>query len=139
MNLKKRPFLIYIALTVVVLGGASWYKFIYLPGLNAPPSAAQLQSWQFATGSLTTNLQGSSMIQVQFTLQAPNINVVTQLGEMTAQVDDAIIGVLHNLSAGDINQSGGTSLLRGMVLNRINHLLKPQKITQVYINSIIVQ
>ena len=124
---------------VVLLGGAAIYEFVILPGANAPPTASMLQSWQFNVDKTTTNLQGGSMIQVQFTLQAPNAGVVAELTSRSAQVDDAVIGVLHRLSSNDIMQPGGRELLKKNVMDSINAFLTTGKVTAVYINSLIVQ
>ncbi len=79
------------------------------------------------------------MIQVQFTLQAQSGAVTSELGSRSAQVDDAILSVLHALNASDIAQPGGERMLKDMVLSRINRILTTGKISAVYIDNIIVQ
>lgn len=139
MNLKTRSFVIILVLAVLLLAAASFYEFVYVPGLHAPPSAATLESWQFQVDKITTNLQQQGVIQVQFTLQAPNTSIVSELGARNAQVDDAVIGVLHGMSSADIMQHGGRELLKSAVMRAINAFLTGGKITAVYIDSMIVQ
>lgn len=139
MNLKKRSFAIILIIGVILIGAAVFYEFIYLPGLKALPSPAMLQSWQFTVDKTTTNLQGGSMIQVQFTLQTPNASVTAELGNRASQVDDAVIGVVHSLSAADIMQAGGREALKSKVMASINRFLTSGKITGVYIDTLIVQ
>ena len=139
MNVKKKSFLLIGIVAVVLVGGAAVYQFMIKPGLNAPPSAAELQSWQFQVDKLTTNLQGGNMIQIQFTLQAPNGTVAAELTSRASQVDDAIMSVLHNLSAGQISQPGGYTYLKSLVKKRINSFLTTGKITSVYIDNSIIQ
>jgi len=139
MNLKKRSFAIILTIGVILIAAAVFYEFIYLPGLKAPPSPAMLQSWQFTVDKTTTNLQGGSMIQVQFTLQTPNAGVTAELSNRASQVDDAVIGVVHSLSAADIMQAGGREALKSKVMASINRFLTSGKITGVYIDTLIVQ
>lgn len=139
MSLKKRSFTISLSIAIVLVVAALYYQFIYVPGKNAPPTPAMLQSWQYPVEQITTNLQNGSVIQAQFTLQAPDAAVNTELQSMTSQVEDSIIGVLHNLSSNDIMQRGGQTTLKELIAHNVSRLLPSGKITTVYINSLIVQ
>ncbi|OPG15670.1 hypothetical protein B2M26_11490 [Ferroacidibacillus organovorans] len=139
MNARKVSFILIPALAVVVLGGAAAYKFLFSSKVHAPPTAAQLQSWQYNVDKITTNLQGSSMIQIQLTLQALSTKVDTELTERNAQLDDVVIGVLHNLSASQIEAPGGRTYMKDLILKRVNAILTTGKITAVYIQNMIVQ
>ncbi|MHB1682715.1 MAG: flagellar basal body-associated FliL family protein [Bacilli bacterium] len=139
MSRKRVSLIIIGVLAVVVIGGALVYQFVIKPQAHQPPSAAALQSWQYAMSQITTNLQGSSVIQIQLTLQAPNGAVAAELTERQAQVEDAVIGVLHNLSSTQIMMPGGRELIKQQVMKRINSFLVSGKITEVYIDSLIVQ
>lgn len=139
MSPRTRSLAIIGILAVVLIGGGAVYKFVIVPGQNAPPSAAELQSWQYQVDKITTNLQGPNMIQAQFTLQAPNANVAAELSNRAAEVDDAIISVLHNVSADELSQAGGNTFLKGLIAKRINSFMTSGKIVDVYINSLIVQ
>lgn len=139
MNRKRGSLIIIGVLAVVVIGGALAYQFVIKPQAHEPPSAAALQSWQYALNQITTNLQGSSVIQIQLTLQAPNGAVATELSERQAQVDDAVIGVLHDLSGPQIMAPGGRKLIKSLVMKRVNSFLVSGKIAAVYIDSMIVQ
>lgn len=139
MSLKKRSFIIILTIAILFVAAASFYEFVYRPGLHAPPTAAELESWQFQVDKITTNLQQQGVIQVQFTLQAPSSAVVNELGERDAQVDDAVIGVLHGLSPTDIMEHGGRELLKSAIKRAINAFLTTGKISAVYIDNMIVQ
>lgn len=140
VNLKKRSFLIIgIVFLVVVAFGAGYEVLVKKPSRPVPPTAAQLQAWQFPVSQITTNLNGSGVIQVTFTLQAPNAKVAAELQARTAQISNAIISVLHNMSSSEIMQPGGQNYLRGRVRDGINAFLTSGKLTTVYINSLIIQ
>ena len=142
MNLKRRSFMIILVILLIAIAAVVVYETIGKAGAKGrppQPSAAQLQSWQDPVNQITTNLQGSSIIQVSFTLQAPNPRVDAELQARSAQVDDAIIGVLHNLSSSDIEQPGGRELLKKEIMDRINSFMTSGKIIAVYIDSLIVQ
>lgn len=138
MNLK-RSLMISGVIAVVLVAGAGYYEYVVVPGEKAPPTAAELQAWQYPVEQITTNLAGGSTIQVQFTVQAPNAAINAELQDMSSQVDDAVIGVLHNLSSYTIMQHGGYTILRADVAKKINALLPNGKIDTVYIDSLIVQ
>ncbi len=139
MNLRNRSFLIIGIAAVILVGGAAAYQFMIKPGLNAPPSAAMLQSWQFQGDKLTTNLQGGNIIQIQFTFQAPNATVAAELTSRASQVDDAVMSVLHGLTASQIDQPGGYKELKSLVKNHVNSFLDTGKVSQVYIDNAIIQ
>ncbi|MCY0875303.1 MAG: flagellar basal body-associated FliL family protein [Firmicutes bacterium] len=135
----KRSLIIILVIALLLIGSASYYEFVFVPGLHAPPSAATLESWQYPVDKITTNLQQQGVIQAQFTLQAGSTAVVTELGQRNAQVDDAVIGVLHGLSSAQIMAPGGRELLKAKVKQAINAFLTTGKIRTVYIDSMIVQ
>lgn len=135
----KKPVWLLVAVGAVLLGGGLVYRFAFASGPPAPPSAAQLQAWQYTVSKITTNLQGTNMIQVEFTLQAPNGQVLAELNDRAAQIDDAVIGVLHDLTASQVMQPGGRELLNALVKRKINAFLTTGKITTVYVDSLIVQ
>lgn len=140
MNLKKRSLLIIgVVFLAVAAVGAGYETLGKKPSKPAPPTAAELQAWQFPVSQITTNLAGSGVIQVTFTLQAPNSKVTAELQARTAQISNAIIGVLHNMSSADIMQPGGQNYLRERIRDSINSFLTSGKLTTVYIDSLIIQ
>nr|NNM91174.1 hypothetical protein [Bacilli bacterium] len=140
MNVKKMSMIIIGAVALILLGGAGTYEFLLKPPSKpVPPSAAQLQSWQYQVDKLTTNLQGGNMIQIQFTLQAPNSNVLAELTSRASQVDDGILSILNSLSASEILQPGGYTYLKDLIIKKINGFLTTGKIINVYVNNSIIQ
>lgn len=142
MKLNKKLLIIIIAVVLIVIFAAvAVFIMLQKPSTSkpAPPTAAQLQSWQYAADKITTNLQGSSIIQLQVTLQANNSNVTQELTDRAVQVDDTIIGVLHNLSSNTILQPGGRTILKDQIMKDINSFLTSGKIISVYIQSLIIQ
>lgn len=139
MSRKSVVLLGILAVGVVLIGGSMVYEFVLKPGPSGPPTAAQLQSWQYSVDKITTNLQDSGIIEIQLTLQAPSTAVVTELTDRSAQVDDAVIAVLHGLNSTQIMQPGGRHVIKNLVMHRINSFLTSGKLTAVYIDSLIVQ
>ncbi|PWI58194.1 flagellar basal body-associated FliL family protein [Sulfoacidibacillus thermotolerans] len=139
MNRKRVVLIGILAIGVIVVGGAAAYEFVIKPMDSGPPSAAQLAAWQYSVPKITTNLQDNGIIEMQVTLQAPSAAVAAELSDRAAQVEDAVIAVLHGLSGQQIMQPGGRHLVKLLVLKRINSFLTSGKVTEVYIDSLIVQ
>ncbi len=139
MRGKSVSLIAILAVGVLLIGGALTYEFLLKPAKAGPPTATELQSWQDSVPKITTNLQNNGMIEIQLTLQAPSAAVATELTARSAQVEDAVIAVLHGLSGTQIMQSGGRYLIKSLVLKRINAFLTSGQITGVYIDSLIVQ
>ncbi len=140
MKLSKKLLIIVGVIVIVVV--AAIFVVIQLtskPHKAPPPTPAQLQAWQFSVDKITTNLQGSSIIQIQVTLQAPNSKVLAELTARLAQLDDSVIGVLHNISSQVLLAPNGRQLLKEQIMSRINSYLTSGKITAVYIQQLIVQ
>ena len=140
MKLNKKSIIIIATITfVIIIAVFVVFKFVMKPGKTPPPTAAQLQAWQFSVDSITTNLGGSSIIQLQLTLQAPSSAVVAELTARAAQVDDSVISVLHNFSSQILLEPSGRKLLKKQIMDRINSYLTTGKITMVYIQKLIIQ
>ena len=139
MKLNKK-LLIIIGVVVIVVTAAIFLVLQFVqPHKASPPTPAQLQAWQFSVDKITTNLEGNSIIQIQVTLQAPNSKVLAELTARLAQLDDTVIGVLHNLSSQVLLAPNGRKLLKEQLMARINSYLTTGKISAVYIQSLIVQ
>jgi flagellar FliL protein len=139
-SFKKRSFIFIGIFAVVVIGGAIAYKMVDAkPGPPVAPSGATLESWQYPVSEITTNLDGSSVIEITLTLQGDSTAAVSELNVRSAQVDDAIIGVLHRMSGSQVMARGGYTRLKDMIMRKINAFLHHGKVIAVDIDSIIVQ
>lgn len=140
MNLKKRSMLITASAIVLTTAAIGAYKAFGSSGQGRqPPTLAQLQKWQFSLPQMTTNLQGSSIIQITFTLQAPNATVFAELQQSSAQIQDAAVGVLHRLTGSEVMRPDGRQAIKRLLAKRVDSLLRSGRITTVYIDSMIVQ
>lgn len=140
MNLKRRSLLITGSVVVLATVAIGAYKAFGSSGQGPQrPSLAQLQAWQDPLPQITTNLQGTSVIQITFTLQASGNSVLSQLQQSAAQVQDAAVGVLHRLTASQVMRPNGRRVIKRLLTSRINAMLTSGRITAVYINSMIVQ
>ncbi len=140
MKLSRRLLIIVIiAVVIAALAVGAVLKLTMKPHKVPPPTAAQLQAWQYPVTAITTNLEGTSIIQIQLTLQTMNVKVVAELTARSAQVDDSVISVLHGMSSQELFALNGRMILKKKLIHLINSYLTSGKITAVYIQSLIVQ
>ncbi|WP_018132553.1 flagellar basal body-associated FliL family protein [Effusibacillus pohliae] len=104
-----------------------------------PPTAQELAERQFAVDKMTTNLSGSSLIQIGMTLQTDSRKTVEELGLRKLQVKDTINQILHSTTHVDIQNDRDYRQLRQKIKDGVNKYLQTGKVVDVYITDIVIQ
>ncbi|WP_135210926.1 flagellar basal body-associated FliL family protein [Vitreimonas flagellata] len=78
-------------------------------------------------------------LKLKLTLEAPNEEVVTALGEHIPRVSDQFNGFLRELRTDDLSGSAGAYRLRLELLRRVNLVIAPLQINAVLIEEMLVQ
>lgn len=134
-----------IIISIAMLGAVAIVGFRYMESttqaakLNKPPTAEKLAQSQFVVDKITTNLSGSSLIQLGITLQVDSTKGVAELGLRKVQVKNTINEILHSTTQVDIEKDGGYRLLEAKIIEGINKYMQDGKVTAVYITDIVIQ
>ncbi|HVK80308.1 MAG TPA: flagellar basal body-associated FliL family protein [Verrucomicrobiae bacterium] len=78
-------------------------------------------------------------LKLKLTLEAPNEETVTALGEHIPRVSDQFNGFLRELRTDDLSGSAGAYRLRLELLRRVNLVIAPLQINAVLIEEMLVQ
>jgi len=78
-------------------------------------------------------------LKLKLTLEAPDEEAVTALGEAIPRVSDQFNGFLRELRTDDLSGSAGAYRLRLELLRRVNLTIAPQQINAVLIEEMLVQ
>lgn len=142
---KLFNFALIIIISIAMLGIVAIVGFQYVgkasDAAKAPKalSADKLAESQFVVDKITTNLSGSSLIQLGITLQLDSKKAVDEITLRKVQVKDTINGILHSTTQIDIQKDGGYQQLEQRIIDGVNSYLQDGKVTQVYITDIVIQ
>lgn len=103
------------------------------------PTAAKLAESQYVVEKITTNLSGSSLIQLGITLQMDSTKAVDEIGLRKVQVKNTINEILHSTTAIDIQKDAGYKQLEAKIMEGINKYMQQGKVVDVYVTDIVVQ
>jgi flagellar FliL protein len=78
-------------------------------------------------------------LKLKLTLEAPNDETVTALGEHIPRVSDQFNGFLREMRTDDLAGSAGAYRLRLELLRRVNLTIAPMQINAVLIEEMLVQ
>ncbi|TDX51922.1 flagellar basal body-associated FliL family protein [Orenia marismortui] len=141
---KGLNLIIVVVLTVLLATGSSYFMFTKLGGMNNNKEEVNKASKELgpttSIGEFLVNLaDGRRFIKVNITLEVSNDEVVSEIGERTPQVRDAIISILRNKDTKNINSNDGVRKLRMEIMDQINQNLLKGKITNVFFTEFVVQ
>jgi flagellar FliL protein len=140
--LRKKLLISLVVFLVLLLGGGSAAAFMVMKGKSshAVSSPSELQANQFSLTDMTTNLaDGTTVIQVSFTLQGENSKVKAEMELRKDQIADSINEILHSLTKDQLQRPQGQDMLKSLVLQKVNAMLTTGRITAVYIPAIVYQ
>ena len=157
---KKSSKLKWILLTFILLlviggGTAAWFFLlsdkISLPGTGGS-NAAKVQKVEAQPVSpvgltvplsqFTTNLAdplGQRFIRMNLEVEVADKKVVEELGRQNPRIRDSILMLLASKSFADIATTESRLMLKSEITDRLNAILGPGKIYQVFITDLVVQ
>lgn len=139
---KLFNFALILIISIAMLGVVAIVGIQYVRSSEskpAAPSAQELASRQYVVDKITTNLSGSSLIQIGITLQMDSTKAVEEAGLRKVQVKDTINQILHSTTHVDIQNDKGYKQLSTRIKDEINKYLQKGKVIDVYITDIVVQ
>ncbi len=144
---KKLLFLIIIGL--VLLGGIGGGAYFFLfaksppPEEEAPPKPKEPAVGPFLQlDPFIVNLAdptGQRYLRVKITLEFYNNEVYNQANERIPQINDAIIMVLSSKTVEEVLSPEGKMELRMELLRKLNDLLGPHSVKNIYFTQFVVQ
>ncbi|BCJ85269.1 flagellar basal body-associated FliL family protein [Effusibacillus dendaii] len=134
-----------IIISIAMLGVVAIVGLQYIgsaqnqPKAPKPVAADKLAATQFQVEKITTNLAGSSLIQIQVYLQVDGSKAMDELNLRKVQVKDTITQILHTTTHVDLQKTEGVQLLKQHIKDAVNQYLQNGKVIDVYIPDIVIQ
>lgn len=137
-----KKFLITLSLSalgvfVVTVGGGYW--FLHRNHKPAPPTPAQLKSWQFQTPQITTNTKDGGLVQLQLTIQAGNQKSFADVSDVQSQIMDMINESIHQDSNTAFLNQQGLNAFKAQIQRGVEKILPNDSILAVDIDQIVEQ
>lgn len=131
----KNNIIIIVLLVIIIAFGGAFFYFNY----NSKP--AKIVYYNYSPGDeFVTNLKGDDkFIKAGVELEVYDKNVLNELKDQNPKIRDAILQILRNKTAQDLEGSAGQAKLQNEIKNEINKILGADKITNVYFDDFIVQ
>lgn len=155
---KKKSKLKWIILLVVLLllGGAAagaWFFFLQdmmMPSdpdapkktEKAEPTPAEMTGITLALPPFTTNLAdplGQRFIRLSLEVQIADQKVAEEMTKYNARIRDSIIILLSSKAYADIAGAESKIMLKSEITERLNNILGPGKVYQVFITDMVIQ
>lgn len=141
---------------LLLVGGAAagaWYFFLkdkLMPADDAAPKTVTvaLKNAVDPTGTtvalpvFTTNLAdplGQRFIRLNIEVEAADAKAIEELGRLSARVRDSILLLLSSKTYADIATTESKLLLKSEITDRLNAILGPGKVYQVFITDMVIQ
>ncbi len=140
-------------LIVVAMGGGFFMMWNKMSSMNAQNSevvesgteAEEVVETMGPTKKLETfivNLAdkgGERYLRVSMNLELEKEETVEVVGKILPKIRDAILMILPTKTYEDIGTVEGKSALRNEMLTKINEIMKPEKIKNIYFTEFVVQ
>jgi flagellar FliL protein len=152
---SKLKWLILFLLLLLIGGGAAgaWFFLLkdkFLPSQEGAAAAEKVavQAASPPMGStvplpvFTTNLAdplGQRFIRLNLEIEVADAKVVEELGRQNAKVRESILLLLSSKTYADIATNESKLMLKSEITNRLNVILGPGKIYQVFITDMVIQ
>jgi flagellar basal body-associated protein FliL len=125
-----------VSVTAAMVGGGIWFLEPHHPATPSALTPVQWEALQYTVPQITTNTNDGSIVQATVVVQAVNKATLTTLTDSPAQVENALVVTLNNVTSSIIAGSGGTATLAKL----LQQSLKPfGQISHVYFSQLIIQ
>lgn len=154
---SKLKWLILLILLLLIGGGAAAAWFLFLEDKFKPQQAETVASAEKTTQAppgappigttvalpvFTTNLAdplGQRFIRLNLELEVADAKVLEELTRQNARVRDSILLLLSSKTYADIASTESKLMLKGEIAGRLNAILGPGKVYQVFITDMVIQ
>lgn len=156
--IKKKSKMKWIILLIILLlvgGGAAGAWFFFLQDMLMPSDDAATRTETVevkqATAPMgtsvplpvfTTNLAdplGQRFIRLSIEVEVADSKAVEELGRLNARVRDSILLLLSSKTYADIATTESKLMLKSEITDRLNTILGPGKVYQVFITDMVIQ
>ena len=150
---SKLKWVLLILLLFLIVGGgaAAWYFF--LQDRLAPPNVERREAQPVnqpaarigptvALDQFTTNLAdplGQRFIRMNISVEVADSRVANELAQQNPRIRDSVLMLLASKSYADIATTEGRMMLRSEITDRLNAILGPGKVHQIFITDMVVQ
>ncbi len=146
----KKKLLLFLIIGLVLLGGVGSGAYFFLfaknsppPEEEAPPEPPKPQVGPFLQlDPFIVNLAdptGRRYLRVKITLEFRDDQAYQQANERIPQINDAIIMVLSSKTVEEVLSPEGKLELRMELIRKLNELLGPNAIRNIYFTQFVVQ
>jgi flagellar FliL protein len=152
---SKLKWFILLLLLLLIGGGAAgaWFFLLKDKFLPAQDSAAQAEKVTVQAPAppvgttvplpvFTTNLAdplGQRFIRLNLEIEVADAKAVEELARQNAKVRESILLLLSSKSYADIATNESKLMLKSEITNRLNAILGPGKVYQVFITDMVIQ
>lgn len=154
---KKKSKMKWIILLIVLLmvgGGAAGAWFFFLQDMLMPSAedrkteTVEVRQPAAPVGTavalpvFTTNLAdplGQRFIRLNLEVEVADSKAVEELGRLNARVRDSILLLLSSKTYADIATTESKMMLKSEITDRLNTILGPGKVYQVFITDMVIQ
>jgi flagellar FliL protein len=148
--------LLFILLLIIGGGAAAWYFFLHgkisLPSFGGGDTAAKVEKVEtqpvnpvgltITLPPFTTNLAdplGQRFIRMSMGVEVADAKVGDEIARQDARIRDSVLMLLSSKSYADIATTESKLMLKSEITDRLNTILGPGKIYQVFITDMVIQ
>ena len=153
---SKLKWILLIVLLLLIGGGAAgaWFFFLqdkFMPAksgdkkvekVEVNASSAKPKGTTVSLPVFTVNLAdplGQRFIKINLDVEVADAKVTDEITQQNARIRDAIILLLSSKSYADIATTESKLMLKSEITDRLNNILGPGKIHQVFITDMVIQ
>lgn len=139
--MSRRVIIILLAILIPIIIGTVAF-FGYRLGWFKSSAPAELKEIMYSVGDYTVNLDDPSYkryMKVTIFIASDYKKLDGELTEKMPRVRDTIIGILRSKKIDDVNTSAKTDAVKREIKEKLNAIFTTGKLTNVYMNDIIIQ
>ncbi|MDR2488097.1 MAG: flagellar basal body-associated FliL family protein [Desulfovibrio sp.] len=151
---SKLKWILLIILLLLIGGGAAgaWFLFLQDKFMHAGESGQKVEKVETratrpvgSTVSLpvfTVNLAdplGQRFIKINLDVEVADSKVLSEITQQNARIRDSLILLLSSKSYADVATTENKLMLKSEITDRLNTILGPGKIYQVFITDMVIQ
>ena len=152
---SKLKWFLLIFLLLLIGGGAAgaWFFFLQDKIMGGKSDEPQKEKVEVNTAAkpvgttvslpvFTVNLAdplGQRFIKINLDVEVADVKVTEELARQSARIRDSVILLLSSKSYADIATTESKLMLKSEITDRLNNILGPGKIYQVFITDMVIQ
>ncbi|CAN2252290.1 flagellar basal-body (stator) associated protein [Bacillus subtilis] len=139
----KKKLMIILLIILIIIGALGAAAYFVLGGKSekseAKKSIDEIVASSVDVEEITTNLKSDNIIRLAIKLETDSDKSKEELEKRDFQVKDAVISLLADTNAGEIEGDKGKETFKKELKDKINSYLQEGKVEKVYITSFNLQ